>query len=1601
MHSLSVLLCGIYVEAALSECCSRFSHVICHVPWHVMITALITIGPRSTSIMSDMEMGDSEDFDEHNSLRDLSEMARQRILAHSEPQEWDDYSAANFSSSDVQNLDGLSEADHAAVHEEDTHADNDSAEYADGHQEDDDDDDEEVDDELPNQAEGQGYGAFLLRNLMQRQGNEFSDSSLLDVVQRLVGGLEGSTFGRQLTEYDSLVDNLTQREDPYLILETLNELLERLLMMNGITAERVISPNKLAKALVDILRDPVLADDMELHLVACRCLYNFLEVNQDFIHDALNNNAVEVLVLKLLEITYIDLTEQGLQTLEMMSRDQSSHSIIVESNGLKACLQNLDFLTVHAQRKCLIIVANACGNVSTAHFNLVVEVFDKLAEVVETHTDTIVLENAWLAISRIIISFKLKPEYHEKLFLNEGLLTHMAVVIRNSCNPTSTEVSIKYQSSVSLLKSLIILASTSVHVSLMLIDLGIGQFIISSLGKFKKAEDSKLRKASVVIAHDGQQLSDAISIEALIAAPKELLSQFLQLIGYLLPITYTTKDTPFLDDNFRESEAKTKINIERASLYRNDISTKFWEFVNHIWPVLIHSFQASMDYEIRRKVLINMARIVSFCEETDFKRINSLDVLTGILTSVISSGRNRILKEETPIAGDTDLGKLHQHLLLLSAFMISQRIINKSHFACVRSFEREGLFSDAFAILLAIKQNFPHLAEIEEDGQEESELERLQNQRIASMSTSYLNKFVDKEFTKDYEFKLTSEKIYTQLLLVGERIRKLYDHSKSLEDNVNLVLSADLHEVGKTVSDIKKLKHFTYQEWVLLWESLKRSLLSENTNISSFELISLNIIGLLADLFTSEYLDLSSENSLCGRSFMEVFFNDAVAISRFVDLLQESLTRNESFEVITSGSNSPAVGPNHTASMVRQIKIKLIAEDPVHNKIPLNMQTLVLSVHGIATFKSIDAFLKQHLVIQDVVSRGGMEDDAKANEEDTDEDVEITEEKKYSSVFTEFLINGEVLPIETTIYGAVYRALQFEQGSTKVDLKTLWNTLHVVTYRRVASQIQMEPKIQGLNFAESDNESWDPITKSILRLLKVLSDMNQNLINNSRGDNAILTDKFMNWKLTVKLNRQLEEPLVVASGTLPSWSIHLTKDYPFIFPLDTRLFFLQSTSFGYSRLIHNWQSRSSRELVEDSRINANQNYGGSLQLGRALRQKVRISRKHILQSAMKVLLMYGSSPGLLEIEYFDEVGSGLGPTLEFYSTVSKEFCKTSFNLWRNGSNDDNETNEGYISSSTGLFPAPIDRAQISSENGKRVLYLFSVLGKFIARALIDSRIVDFNFNPVFLQIIHMLNTSHKISPKEIRRVATLSTLRLVDPALADSIQYLMRFVECFKEVEQSERDNVEIDGTTIHDLSLYYVLPGYPSYELTPNGSDIAISPENLEQYINKVLEVTIFSGIVNQAKAFMDGFSKVFPISSLVIFSPQELVEIFGNAEEDWSTETLAEAIKANHGFTQDSPAIKRLINILNTFSNLERREFLQFLTGSPKLPIGGFRLIRPEFTVVKKEADDGRGSESYLPSVMTCANYLKLPDYSLEEVMRKKLLHAITEGAGAFHLS
>ena len=99
------------------------------------------------------------------------------------------------------------------------------------------------------------------------------------------------------------------------------------------------------------------------------------------------------------------------------------------------------------------------------------------------------------------------------------------------------------------------------------------------------------------------------------------------------------------------------------------------------------------------------------------------------------------------------------------------------------------------------------------------------------------------------------------------------------------------------------------------------------------------------------------------------------------------------------------------------------------------------------------------------------------------------------------------------------------------------------------------------------------------------------------------------------------------SSCLPDWALDLPQHFPFLFPFATRYNFLQSTSFGYARLILKWLSQQQSRGQDSSRRDDGVGF-----LGRLQRQKVRISRNRMLESAVKIFELYAGSKAALEVE---------------------------------------------------------------------------------------------------------------------------------------------------------------------------------------------------------------------------------------------------------------------------------------------------------------------------------------------------------------------------------
>ncbi|CAN7997409.1 unnamed protein product [Ixodes pacificus] len=493
---------------------------------------------------------------------------------------------------------------------------------------------------------------------------------------------------------------------------------------------------------------------------------------------------------------------------------------------------------------------------------------------------------------------------------------------------------------------------------------------------------------------------------------------------------------------------------------------------------------------------------------------------------------------------------------------------------------------------------------------------------------------------------------------------------------------------------------------------------------------------------------------------------------------------------------------------------------------------------------------------------------------------------------------------------------------------------------------------------------------------------------------ALPRAEFVNSKLTAKANRQLQDPLAIMTGNIPSWLTQVAYACPFLFPFETRHLLFYTTSFDRDRALQ-------RLLDMTPDLSGSDN--SERVTPRLDRRKRTVARDDLLKQAEVVMQDLGSSRALLEIQYENEVGSGLGPTLEFYALVSRELQRADLDMWRGETVSvlkGGEEPVKYVHSGCGLFPSPLGRNAKVGHVG-RVRSRFKLLGKFVAKALMDSRMLDL---PLSLAMYKwMLGQESSLS---------LADMDSIDPALARSLRQLHQVVQEKRRVERdrslspaSVRRRVEalqLDGCLVELLGLDFTLPGQDSLELRRGGASLGVSVHNLDQYLRLTVHWAAVEGVRRQMDAFREGFEAVFPLAQLQLFYADELEQLFcGSGPSLWDVKSLMDCCRPDHGYSHDSRAIKFLFEILSNYLADEQRAFLQFVTGSPRLPVGGFKSLSPPLTIVRKTFEPNENPDDYLPSVMTCVNYLKLPDYSDAKVMRERLRIAASEGQHSFHLS
>ncbi|XP_037262912.1 E3 ubiquitin-protein ligase TRIP12 isoform X7 [Falco biarmicus] len=516
----------------------------------------------------------------------------------------------------------------------------------------------------------------------------------------------------------------------------------------------------------------------------------------------------------------------------------------------------------------------------------------------------------------------------------------------------------------------------------------------------------------------------------------------------------------------------------------------------------------------------------------------------------------------------------------------------------------------------------------------------------------------------------------------------------------------------------------------------------------------------------------------------------------------------------------------------------------------------------------------------------------RVREDDEDSDDDGSDEEIDESLAAQFLNSGNVrhrlqfyigdhlLPYNMTVYQAVRQySLQAEEERESTDDESnplgragIWTKTHTIWYKPVREdedgnkdcvggkrgRAQTAPTKTSPRNSKKHDELWhDGVCPSVLNplevylistppenitfedpsldvilLLRVLHAISRYwyyLYDNAICKEIIPTSEFINSKLTAKANRQLQDPLVIMTGNIPTWLTELGKTCPFFFPFDTRQMLFYVTAFDRDRAMQ-------RLLDTNPEINQSDSQDSRV-APRLDRKKRTVNRDELLKQAESVMQDLGSSRAMLEIQYENEVGTGLGPTLEFYALVSQELQRADLGLWRGeevtlANPKGSQEGTKYIHNLQGLFALPFGRTAKPAHIAK-VKMKFRFLGKLMAKAIMDFRLVDLPLGLPFYKWMLRQETS-----------LTSHDLFSIDPVVAKSIYHLEDIVRQKKRLEQDKTQTKEslqyalealtMNGCSVEDLGLDFTLPGFPNIELKKGGKDIPVTIHNLEEYLRE-----------------------------------------------------------------------------------------------------------------------------------------------------------------------
>ncbi|XP_020922413.1 E3 ubiquitin-protein ligase SMURF2 isoform X2 [Lepus europaeus] len=272
----------------------------------------------------------------------------------------------------------------------------------------------------------------------------------------------------------------------------------------------------------------------------------------------------------------------------------------------------------------------------------------------------------------------------------------------------------------------------------------------------------------------------------------------------------------------------------------------------------------------------------------------------------------------------------------------------------------------------------------------------------------------------------------------------------------------------------------------------------------------------------------------------------------------------------------------------------------------------------------------------------------------------------------------------------------------------------------------------------------------------------------------------------------------------------------------------------------------------------------------------------------------------------------------------------------------------------------------SAVNPEHLSY-FHFVGRIMGMAVFHGHYIDGGFTlPFYKQLLG--------------KSITLDDMELVDPDLHNSLVWIL------------END---ITGVLDHTFCVEHNAYGeIIQHELKPNGKSIPVTEENKKEYVRLYVNWRFLRGIEAQFLALQKGFNEVIPQHLLKTFDEKELELIIcglGKIDvNDWKVNT-----RLKH-CTPDSNVVKWFWKAVEFFDEERRARLLQFVTGSSRVPLQGFKALQGAagprlFTIHQIDA-----CTNNLPKAHTCFNRIDIPPYESYEKLYEKLLTAIEETCG-----